>query len=123
MDTNSIFEDLVAFGGSYETKLESWRRKLRDLHAQGCTAVVWGAGSKGVTFLNAVQAGDAVRYVVDLNPRKHGRFVAGTGQEIVPPEFLKQHRPDVVILMNRIYEKEVRELVSSLDLHPDFLFA
>jgi hypothetical protein len=122
METESL-EDFSGFAESHRTKLDFWRRKLQDLREQGRTAVVWGAGSKGVTFLNAVEGAGLVRYVVDLNPRKQGRFVAGSGQQIVPPGFLKEHRPDVIILMNPVYEKEVRELVGSLDLRPEFLLA
>jgi FlaA1/EpsC-like NDP-sugar epimerase len=123
MDGNPLIGDLAAFAESHRLKLAEWRRKLGQLREQGRSAVVWGAGSKGVTFLNAVQAGDLIHYVVDLNPRKHGRFIAGAGQEIVPPHFLKGRPVDVIILMNPVYEKEVRELVSSLDLHPEFLLA
>jgi hypothetical protein len=123
MENESLTADFSTFAENYRGKLESWRRKLDDLRVHGRTAVVWGAGSKGVTFLNAVGAGDLIRYVVDLNPRKHGRFVAGSGQEIVPPDFLRDRGVDVVILMNPIYEKEVRELLGSLDLHPELLLA
>jgi hypothetical protein len=71
---------------------------------------VWGVGSKGVTFLNVMSAGhETVPYCVDLNPRKHGQFVVGTGQQIVPPAFLREYRPDLVIVMNGIYESEIRQ--------------
>ncbi len=112
-----------AFAEQHHRKLEDWRRTLQELREQGRTVVVWGAGSKGVTFLNALGANDLIRYVVDLNPRKQGRFIAGTGQEIVPPEFLQGGAVDCVILMNPIYEKEVRERLRSLDLHPELLLA
>jgi len=123
MANDSLAPDFAAFAENHSRKLAAWRRRLQELREQGRTAVVWGAGSKGVTFLNAVGAGDLVRYVVDLNPRKQGRFVAGAGQEIVPPSFLKGRGIDVVILMNPIYEKEVRELLTSLDLHPELVLA
>jgi hypothetical protein len=32
----------------------------------------------------------------------------GTAQEIVAPAFLESYRPDIVVLMNPIYEDEVR---------------
>jgi len=123
MGNESLSPAFEAFAESHSRKLAAWRHKLEELREQGRTAVVWGAGSKGVTFLNAVGAGVLVRYVVDLNPRKHGRFIAGGGQEIVPPSFLKGREIDAVILMNPIYEKEVRELLGSLDLHPELLLA
>jgi FlaA1/EpsC-like NDP-sugar epimerase len=89
----------------------------------GQRAVVWGAGSKGVTFLNALQARDPIGHVVDINPRKQGMYVAGTGQQIVAPEFLKEARPDVVIVMNPVYEDEIRRWVGELGLTPDLICA
>jgi hypothetical protein len=123
MANNSLPPQFEAFPEKHRRKLEEWRGRLQRLREQGRSAIVWGAGSKGVTFLNALQPGDLIRYVVDLNPRKQGRFIAGTGQEIVPPEFLKGRAVDCVILMNPIYEKEVRERLRSLDLHPELLLA
>jgi hypothetical protein len=35
-------------------------------------------------------------------------FMAATGQRIVPPAFLADYRPDVVIVMNPIYLDEIR---------------
>jgi hypothetical protein len=46
---------------------------------------------------------------VDINPYKHGTYMAGTGQEIVGPEFLREYRPDVVIVMNPIYCNEIQQ--------------
>jgi hypothetical protein len=52
--------------------------------------------------------------VVDINPRKHGMYVPGSGQQIVPPEFLKEYRPDAVIVMNSIYRNEIRSWTTAL---------
>jgi hypothetical protein len=73
--------------------------------------VLWGAGSKGVAFLTTLDIRHEIEYAVDINPHKHGTFMAGTGQQIVAPEFLKGYRPDIVIVMNPIYCNEIqREL-------------
>jgi hypothetical protein len=60
MNANSLLGDLEAFAASYNAKLSEWRTKLAELRQAGRRAVVWGAGSKGVTFLNAVQAGEQI---------------------------------------------------------------
>ena len=46
--------------------------------------------------------------VVDINPHKHGKFLAGSGREIVSPEFLREYQPDTVIAMNPIYLEEIQ---------------
>ena len=45
-------------------------------------------------------AGTIISHVVDVNPRKTGRFIGGSGQEIIAPSAVRELRPDVVVLMN-----------------------
>ncbi len=55
-----------------------------------------------------------VEAVVDINPRKHGSFIAGSGQGIVAPEVLPRYNPSVVVLLNPIYEAEIRSSLAGL---------
>jgi hypothetical protein len=85
--------------------------------------VAWGAGAKAVTFLNIVDPGDVISHVVDINPRKTGRFVPGSGQEIVEPNALRELRPQMILLMNAIYRDEIGSAVRALGLDPIFSVA
>jgi hypothetical protein len=85
--------------------------------------VVWGGGSKGVMFLNTLRPERGVEYMVDINPRKRGMYVAGTGQQIVSPEFLRAYRPDTVIIMNAIYGEEIRGQLDRLEVKAEILLA
>ncbi len=96
------------FQRRYRAQLGAWDERLAGLFADGRRAVVWGAGSKGVAFLCALPAAERIEVAVDINPYKHGMFMASTGQRIVPPAFLADYRPDVVIVMNPIYLDEIR---------------
>ncbi len=100
---------------------EGWRQRLGALAARGGRAVVWGAGSKGVSFLTNVGLNEEIDYAVDVNPYKTGKFMAGTGQEIVGPEFLVGYKPDLVVAMNPIYLTEIREQLDQLGLHPELI--
>jgi len=85
------------------------------MEGRGQLAVVWGAGSKGVSFLNALKDLQ-IEYVVDINPRKQGMYIPGTGQQIVRPEFLRDYQPDVIVVMNPVYRREIRKLTKKLGL-------
>ena len=102
------------FGDNYRDKVVTWREDTCQLFKQEKRVVVWGAGTKGVMFLNTLKIDDQVRYVVDINPHKQGMYVAGTGQRIVPPEFLREYQPDIVLLMNPIYRDEIRGMIHQL---------
>lgn len=94
------------FEATFEEKLRSCREQI---DAASGSAVIWGAGSKGVAFLTALGPDGGVDYAVDINPHKHGMYMAGTGQEIVAPEFLAEYRPELVIAMNPVYLDEIRD--------------
>jgi hypothetical protein len=113
-----------AFGRACDTRFLSWRDQVKVLCANEQRVFAWGAGAKAVTFLNIVDpTGDGITHIVDVNPRKTGRFVPGSGQEIVEPNALRELRPDVLILMNAIYRDEIRAAVRALGLDPIFLVA
>lgn len=111
------------FGKRYEDMYETWRTRLDEIFGDGRRAVVWGAGSKGVTFLNRVRVSKEIPYAVDVNPRKHGKFVAGTGQLIVEPGFLVEYQPDVVIVMNPVYADEIRQSLRGLGVSAEVVCA
>jgi SAM-dependent methyltransferase len=114
-------EPLVAsFADSFAAKIESWKDRLDGMAREGRRPVVWGAGSKGTTFLNLLKPLQ-IEYVVDVNSRKHGNFIAGTGQQIVGPEFLKSYRPDAVICMNPNYSTEIARQVEAMGIHADLI--
>lgn len=122
-DRRRMVQDVAAFADSFNQKVSLWQSRLADMAAAGQKAVVWGAGSKGVTFMNTLKAGKVIEYVVDINPRKQGMHVAGAGQKIVPPEFLRTYQPDVVIIMNANYKDEIGRAVTDLGVTAEILVA
>ncbi|AEB11492.1 class I SAM-dependent methyltransferase [Marinithermus hydrothermalis] len=102
-----------AFAGRYREKIAYWRDTLERWGAEGRRVALWGAGSKGVTFLNLVGR-ERVCCAVDVNPRKQGKYVAGTGQEIVPPARLGALEVDTVLVMNPNYRYEIEETLAAL---------
>jgi SAM-dependent methyltransferase len=122
-DLEDLAREVAYFSEHYPPKLDAWRRDLQRMRQTGRRAVIWGAGSKGVAFLTTLHIEDEIEYAVDINPYKPGTYMAGTGQEIVGPEFLREYRPDVVIVMNPIYEEEIRQLTEGLGLTPEFMYA
>ena len=85
--------------------------------------MVWGAGGKGISFLNQLPTSDAIPYVVDINPDKKGTYIPGSAQEIVTPEFLAEFKPETIVLMNALYQDEIRQQVEELGLDCEFLVA
>jgi hypothetical protein len=99
--------EVEEFAAAVSGTIQRWRDRIRALQSRSARAVVWGSGSKGVTFLTKLGVSEQIRYAVDINPYRHGTFMAGTGQQIVGPDFLTEYRPEVIIVMNPIYMGEI----------------
>jgi hypothetical protein len=106
------------FERRYSTVIRDWNSRLDRYRHESKKVVIWGGGSKGAAFLSAVDASGVIDYVVDINPFRQQTFMAGTGQPIVAPNFLKGYRPDVVIIMNAIYRAEILRDLNQLGLAP-----
>lgn len=96
-----------AFRAGIETTRERWRTRLAAVRAGGGRTAVWGGGSKAVAFLTELGDAELVDAVVDINPFKHGRFIAGSPRAVVAPADLLEVAPDLVVVMNRIYLDEI----------------
>lgn len=110
----------------FETAVQAlrrqWQEKIDRFRKNGQRFVLWGGGSKGVAFLTTLGLTlNDIQYVVDINPNKTGTFMAGTGQEIVAPDFLLSYRPEVVIIMNPIYTREISNDLAKMGLEPEIL--
>ena len=102
--------------------IANWRRVMAELRERGRRTVLWGGGSKAVAFLTTLGLGDDdVRYVVDINPHRQGTWLAGSGQRIVAPDFLPEYRPDAVLIMNPVYNEEIRASLAGMGLAPRVL--
>jgi len=74
---------------------------------------IWGGASKGVIFaLYMERAGVNIDMVIDINPAKQGRFLAGSGLQVsTPDEALILLQPgDDIFVMNSNYIQEIVEL-------------
>ena len=115
-------KNLVSYFSKRVTEsLKNWRKKFDQIKQNNHKVIIWGGGSKGVAFLTTLQIYEEIQFVVDINPYKHGTYIAGTGQEIVAPEFLKEYKPDVVIVMNPIYCDEIRRDLRTLNQTPELI--
>jgi len=108
-----------SFGERHRSRVAEWNDRLERWANAGRRAVAWGAGSKGVTFLNSLRGADVVEAIVDVNPKKQGHFVPGAAQPIIAPDALRALEPDAVILMNPNYRAEIEGMLESLGVRAE----
>jgi SAM-dependent methyltransferase len=116
-----VANDVAYFSARCSAQLEGWKDKMRELKQGGRRVVIWGSGSKCVAFLSTLAVQNEIEYVVDINPHRHNRYLAGSGKKIVPPSFLQTYRPDTVIAMNPIYLNEIRQDLDRMGIDAELL--
>jgi SAM-dependent methyltransferase len=94
-------------------------RLTREAGAATGPSVLWGGASKGVIFaLLRERAGHPVDRVIDINPAKQGKYLAGTGLRVLSPAEGLAGLPkgSVIHVMNPNYLAEIQAMAG-----PDFV--
>jgi SAM-dependent methyltransferase len=110
-----------SFPGRVAAMQEQWRARICGAWTAGRSVVLWGGGSKAVSFITTLGLGQEVAAAVDINPYKQGKFLPGTGHPVVSPQSLVKRPPDMVVVMNAIYSREVALTLNSFGLEPEIL--
>lgn len=97
---------LNSLGGhlAYSQQVEQVKHDLLEFlinaKRRGARVAAYGAPAKGNTLLNYCGIrSDLVSYTVDRNPYKQGRFLPGTHLPIYDPDYLREARPDYVVIL------------------------
>ncbi|MDZ7372425.1 MAG: class I SAM-dependent methyltransferase [candidate division KSB1 bacterium] len=104
-----------------ERFLQRWREFFFEQLRAGRKIVLWGIGSKAVNLLNLLELGSQPVWLIDQNPRKQGRYAAGTALVILAPEQARSIRPDIVLALNPAYRHEVQNTMAKLGVQCEVL--
>jgi SAM-dependent methyltransferase len=101
----------------------SWRARVAALAAQQRIAL-WGAGAKGVTFANLIDADcTQIACVVDMNPQKQSQYIPGSGHPIVDYRELANLGVSAALVMNPNYHQEIQQLLDQANLRIELIDA
>ena len=93
-------EYCLKWGERTHQKIETFRKFIATLLCEGKTIAAFGAAAKGCVFLNSIGiTNEAIRYIIDDTPFKQGKYVPGTGIEVVSREILKTDKPDYMLIL------------------------
>lgn len=110
-DSGTTARLLQEFIVSEQQQVRQWRELLQAGASSG-TVVVWGAGAKGVTFVNLLDPKrELISCLIDVNSGKQGRFTPGTAHAVVPVEHLQTLPNPTIVVMNPNYLGEIAALL------------
>ncbi len=78
--------------------------------AEGKQVAAYGAAAKGNTLLNyAGVKADLLSFVSDAAPSKQGKYMPGSHIPILPPEAIREHKPDYVLILPWNIKEEIMQ--------------
>jgi hypothetical protein len=92
--------DYIDWGKTLKNSFKKSKDFLIDLKNQGYKIAGFGAAAKGCVYLNAAKIDfNQIDYVMDDTFIKQGKFIPGTGIEIVSRNELKTNKVDYIIIL------------------------
>jgi len=93
-------EYCIRWGKRTQEKINEFKNYILDLVAKKKRIAGFGAAAKGCVFLNSVGIDDSmIEFIVDDTPFKQGKFVPGTGIQVVPRDYLNHHNIDYILIL------------------------
>lgn len=94
---------------TYE-KMVEYKRFLTDLVSQGKKIACFGAAGKGCVFLNSCEIDHTIiDYIIDDTPLKQGKYMPGTGIQVVSREYLDTHKVDYILILAHNFKDYIIE--------------
>jgi SAM-dependent methyltransferase len=113
-----LWPKVQAFLAGVEQHMKACEEKI-DAFSRAGGCAIWGAAAKGATLVNTLDPlNRRIRFLIDINPAKQGKYVPGTGHPILPPEHLRDRTGRVagILNMNPSYLEENRMILSQMRL-------
>lgn len=111
---------LKQFAVNFKKEIAQWERKIRALERANEQIVIWGAGMRGLNFLNRFANKKVIPAIVDINPNRQGKYLPRSGYRIDPIDHLKTIKPDKILISNPTYEREIKIQAAAMGLTSTF---
>lgn len=99
MEKTLTVEYCLKWGIRAKEKIENFKFFIHALHHKS-TVYGFGAAAKGCVFLNTCEiTSDIIPYIIDDTPSKQGKYVPGTGIQVVSRDIFKTSAPDYVLIL------------------------
>ena len=93
-------EYCVRWGERTQKKIGYYKEFLMDAHVAGSSVACFGAAAKGCVFLNSCGIDHTmIKFIIDDTTFKQGKFVPGTGIEVVSRDVLKKEKIDYILIL------------------------
>jgi hypothetical protein len=103
-------EYCIKWGNRAQEKITEFQNFIHNLLNHNNNIVGFGAAAKGCVFLNTIGITHGMLdYIIDDTPFKQGKFVPGTGIEVVGRDVLKAYNPDYILILAHNFKDYIIE--------------
>ncbi len=111
--------NLSAQYSDVETLIRDLQRIIAAYKSKNKKVAVWGAGHRTLALLSLTKASD-IEYIIDSAKFKQGKYSPIMHTKIMPPDYLKEKKVDIVIVMvPGLYSSEVLKTLNNMNLGID----
>lgn len=98
----------LKFAENCENRRNELHSLLSKLKSEGKSVAGYAATSKSTTILNYCKIdSELIQYISDSTPEKQGTITPGSHIPVVTPEFLREQKPDYLVLFAWNHENEI----------------
>jgi hypothetical protein len=88
--------------------------RLEEIVRRHAKVVIWGISGRAISVLTHMSWDErTVAFGVDIDPARQGMFVPVTGQRVLSPAQARLYAPDLVIVANELYAREIRAALAT----------
>jgi len=110
LEKNYDLDYHIKWGEQVQKHIEESRNFIKKIKNSGKTIYGFGAAAKGCIYLNAMGLTDVhIDYIIDDTDLKQGKYVPGTGIEIVSRDILKEKQPDYILILAHNFADYIME--------------
>jgi len=115
-------DDYIEWGKGIEKDVRKSKEYLVSLKEKGYKIAGFGAAAKGCVYLNAAKIDfNQIDYVIDDTHIKQGKFIPGTGIEIVSREKLKTNPVDYIVILAHNFSDYIIKLLKQEEYKGKFI--
>jgi hypothetical protein len=104
----------VKWGKEVQNHITDSKNFIKKLKSEGKTIYGFGAAAKGCIYLNAMNLDyKDIDIVIDDTDVKQGKFIPGTGIQIMNRNILKETQPDYILILAHNFAEYIIESLNS----------
>jgi len=103
-------EYCIKWGENIHRKIRDFKDFFKHIRRNEQSIAGFGAAIKGCVFLNTCDLDfNTIDFIIDDTPEKQGKFVPGTGIEVVNRDILKEKQPDYILILAHNFKDYIIE--------------